>query len=351
MRIALLLCFLYTGFIGTASGQGEVAFYIKIEDGGIFDVRTIRDSLGQLQCYEANIKAPVCEDRVCYDVNIRFRWNLIGQFEKFVIAAHDPLTKMDHEPFAPEDYKKLQQILSNQDLSFVHIPKNELVTESDSSEVDGYTGATKATVKKEVIEGALYTCYTLWHIANGEVVDAIRQHTHKSLNRDLIKKMLSDENQFVHYYLINWLDSQQMKEHIDDLLMLISEGKGYFSKNAIEQLPELLFETLSVQNFIISHYNTLDYYAQLAILKKLKLVNLGDSLRKYFIFLIQEDNGFQNQRILSLVLSGIGNESFTTLVNHLNSLEIIISEENFLLIEKLGKRYHHDTSQLKRDNK
>ena len=34
----------------------------------------------QLEKYSANIQAPVCEEGICYNVNVIFNWNLIGEF-------------------------------------------------------------------------------------------------------------------------------------------------------------------------------------------------------------------------------------------------------------------------------
>ncbi|AWV99286.1 hypothetical protein DJ013_14375 [Arcticibacterium luteifluviistationis] len=320
--------------------QERGAFEVEMDNGGRFNVIALKDEQGLIDKYKANILAPVCEDRVCYDVNLIFNWNLIGEFVDFEVFSKEPLTKLDHIPFSPEDYQRLQGILKNQDLNFVKIPAEELVVKSDKPKLDGYSGATKETVKKEVIEGALYTCYTLWHIANGAVVDSIKSHTVNALNADLVSKIAKQKSQTANYFLINHLDTNGFKENIATILNSITESKGYFSKNAIERIPEDLFGLSLVQDFIIINYSDFDYYTQKAILSKLENVsNLPPTLSQFFIDQLSTESSFSNQKIISLVLKNIDKSIFETLVEHLNTNAIPVSEENFVEIEKRNEEH------------
>jgi len=342
MRLVLSVLLLFCSFL-IFDDRGE-AFTIETENEGSFKVFAVKDKTGLIEKYSANVNAPVCEDRVCYDVNLIFNWNLIGEFVSYEVHPKDPLTKLDHIPFLPEDYQKLQSILTSQDLSFVKIPAKELVDKSDEPKVDGYSGATKETVKKEVIEGALYTCYTLWHIANGPVIDSIKNYTKKALNKPLIEKIIGQHNQSAHYYLINNLSATQFEENIGGILGLMTESKGYFSKNAIEKIPQSLFESKLVQDFIMANYAQLDYYTQMAILKKLVNIRHSPELKAFFIRQINEKNSFQHQKLITLVLQNIERADFENLITHLIQNKIAVSEENYGAIQKLNSTFKYTGS-------
>lgn len=347
-RFYWLFLIVNTYSILTAFGQDGYVFSIKTENAGSFDVFAVKDKDGLIEKYTSHLNAPVCEDRVCYNVVLDYNWNAIGEFTNFLINPKEPLTKLDHDPFLPEDYEKLQRILTSQDLNFVNIPEDELVTKNpDSLDVDGYTGATKATVKKEVIEGALYTCYTLWHIANGAVVDSIKKHTLNNMNQPLIKKLIQDPSQTVHYFLINNLNESQFKESIEPILGLMTTSKGYFSKNAIEKIPQSLFKLKAVQEFVSSNYLELDYYTQLAILKKLNKLELNQELQGFFIHQINEKNSFQNQKLIALVLQGIEKPIFEQIIAQIKKNEIAVTDENKDTINALFIKFGMTASRIK----
>ncbi len=345
MRL-ISLCLLSLSFLSSDHPEKE-DFVVAMENGGDFKVFAIKDSDGLIDNYRANIAAAVCEDRICYDVNLIFSWNLIGEFIDFEVLSREPLTKLDHVPFSPKDYQKLHSILRNQDLSFVRIPAEELVVKPEEPKLDGYSGATKETVKKEVIEGALYTCYTLWHIANGLVVDSIKSHTAATLkNKAMVTKIIHQKSQTHHYFLINHLSQKGYNENIVALLSLMSESKGYFSKNAFEKIPESLFESKLVQDYVIADYAELDYYTQKAILNKLEKVKHGPELSQFLLKQISLENTFQNQKLIALVLRHKERETFLKLVASLKINSIPISHENLKEIQKINKAYQINISEL-----
>ncbi len=54
--------------------------------------------------------------------------------------------------------------------------------------VDAISGATATYLKEEVVTGAAYTCYTMWHWANGDAPKKIRQYS----QRHCTEKWLTD---------------------------------------------------------------------------------------------------------------------------------------------------------------
>lgn len=316
------------------NNQKDYAFEVKMEKGGSFQVFAVHDDKGVLEKYTADITAPVCEEGVCYDVHLVFNWNIIGEFTDFEVLPKSPLTKLDHIPFEAKDYAKLQSILTNPDLNFVQMSAKELVENPDEPKVDGVSGATKEAIKEEIIEGALYTCYTLWHIANGVVVDSIGSFTKSKMDKSLVNKIIDLKSQTANYFIINNLTKVQFEENIADILVLIKNGKGYFSKNAIEQIPSDLFQIEPIQQFLTKNYADLDYYTQVAALKQLDSVKLNTALASMFINKITEKNRFQNQKLVALLLKQVDKDILEKLMTHLVKKKVGLSSDNYVELEK-----------------
>ena len=330
----LFFCFLC--LTSLLSSQGD--FKINLEEEGNFWVRAKKDSTGLLAGYLTDLKVPVCEDKVCYDVEIAFHWNLIGEFDHFKVSEKAPLTKLDHVPFSKEDYQKLERILKSKDLSFVKLNPKELVEPNTDPKVDAYSGATKTTIKNEVIEGALFTCHTLWHIANGTVVDSIKTQTKNALNRGLIEKMISKNQASFSYYLLDQLSEQELFKNLDLFLRYIPKSEGYFGKNAIEKFPPYFFETPEINDFIKSNFLNIDHYTQKALISKLLLCNNVASLNSFFLSQIKPSNSFNYQLMIQLILKNPTKGDLQNLIEELRNQKIKLSKENY---ENLLKSAHN----------
>ncbi len=333
-----LAVFILMGLVGLASfvaGWDRPAFEIKLKNGGAFGVQEVRWG-DRLEKYTASITAPVCEEGICYNVNVVFNWNLIGEFTDYQIQPHDPLTKLDHEPFTLADYAKLQSILKNHDLIFTGMKAEELVVETAEADVDGYSGATVEAIKDEVVDGALFTCHTLWHVANGAVVDSIRQHTKVLLDQPLIDRIFGLQSSKANYYLIDNLSDTQFEQNIARLLALVKNAQGYFPKNTIEKIPPKLFAKNEVQDFLVQNYDSLSYYTQVAALNKLQKVPLQERLAKKLLTEISDRNSAQNQKIITLIVKNNDPVFIQKLMDLLIERKVKISEANYQLLQGLS---------------
>lgn len=245
----------------------------------------VLDSLGVLEGYKSQVFTPICEEDKCYAVEINFWWDPIGRFHHYDTLPGQPLTKLDHDPFLEEDYQKLSDILTNPNSVLAKYKKEELVQDTRTSEVDGITGATIQEVKENVIEGAVYSCYTLWHLAHGSVVDSIKQTTLKRLNPSFVKKLVSSEDQEINYFLINHFSEEDFARYLPEILETIGDGKGYYPKNAIEKMPVDVVRDSVTQSFFSKNFNQLNYFSQIALLKKLS----GDTLTEELAAVIKHE--------------------------------------------------------------
>lgn len=279
--------------------QPFVADSLDIELTPLFD----EDSL--LEGYTAFIFTPICEEDKCYAVEIDFFWDAIGRYDHYDTIPGSPLTKLEHEPFTPGEYEKLHQILSESSSVLANYKKEDLVQDIEEEGVDGVSGATINEIKESVISGAVYSCYTLWHIVHGRVVDSIQVLTYRSLTDQIVEKMVHKEDQQINYYLINNFSEEDFSEYLPHILFTIEKGQGYYAKNAIEKMPGSVLKDDRSQQFFTDHFESLNYFAQIALLKKLEPQSIGNELKTSLRKQLTERNSQKNDLIR--VLIGIEN--------------------------------------------
>ncbi len=290
------------GIIGTATvADRSPGSYQVVSDSLVIEVQPHLDSLGLLEFYRAKVSTPVCEGSKCYTIEINFYWDLIGRFHHFDTIDGKGLTKLDHIPFTSEDYEKLNLILRRPTSLLSVYSKEELVKESRSSAIDGKTGATKAELKQSAIEGAVYSCYTLWHIAQGPMVDELQSVTQQLFTKDLIQKMVSREDQWINYFLINRFSAREFALYLPEVLRTIEDGEGYFAKNALEKMPVDIINDQEALQFFAIHFDQFDYYAQVALLQKLQAESLNTSMKQKLAEALDERDSYRNDLIKSLL--------------------------------------------------
>ncbi len=147
--------------------------------------------------YHTTLRTSVCGDDLCQMVRLKLKWDLAGSYIDFDTLNGYPLTKNDHIPFTAADYKKLDQALQDNRSILGDKSEEELFDKSKnrySEKIDGTTGATSLEVKKIVVDGALYSTYTLWKMANGEIVGKLKNKTSMNLTPDIAQQLLESEN-------------------------------------------------------------------------------------------------------------------------------------------------------------
>lgn len=150
--------------------------------------------------FEASLNIPVCDDKLCAPVFLKFKWDLAGNYLGFDTISGHPLTKFDHKRFSGDDYQKLDQILKDKNSILQSLSKNDLVDKSirvKAATVDAVTGATPATIRNAVVEGAVYSSYTLWHLANGPISDSLRVFTLKNYSEQIASHLFKFRNSII----------------------------------------------------------------------------------------------------------------------------------------------------------
>ncbi|MDG1729616.1 MAG: hypothetical protein P8K68_14285 [Algibacter sp.] len=164
--------------------------------------------------YTMDVYSVICLEQVCKVIPVKLYWNNIGEYQKYELAKDATLEKYEADLFEPQDYIKLQSILSNNNSPFKEVYLDEILTVPDEhgdEDLDAVSGATSLELdEKDTVPGAALTCYTLWHWANGDVVLKIKNQTGKSVSTSQLQEFILDKNNT--YFKIAINEFQNRKE-------------------------------------------------------------------------------------------------------------------------------------------
>jgi len=261
-----------------AYGQTERVYLTAEKD----TLKLALNSEGRPLYYFRNIYTPVCNTGECKPVYINFYWDLLGNYTRFTMPANEVLTKTDHREFQEKDYAKLQEILAKETSIFSELKMEDLVvkgTEKISDSVDMKTGATLKTIKNEVIEGAVFTCYTLWHLAHGKITTEISGITETLTDTTLLHEFLQSNN---HHYQYQAMDkvintAGHVTAAYEEDITRIIEGKNIFTARYALQKADADFFA-DKQPWLWETANKAVYPLQMAIYKKMAGLVLTDKV-------------------------------------------------------------------------
>lgn len=308
-RNAGILC-VFLSVISTAFAQTPTKtkeYTVTINDTTEYTLQLALDEAGQPLYYFSNLFTPVCLTGECKPVYINFYWDLLGNYTRFDFPKGAVLTRMDHKAFKPEDYEKLQDILANTHSLLKDVSMEDLVgkgTENLADSVDAKAGATLKTVKNEVIDGAVYTCYTLWHIAHGKVVTEMQQITETFKTNALLHRFLTDNNHHYQYWAMERVVNSEgvvIPDFQSDMQKVI-RGKNIFTARfALQKINTAFFADGTRQQWLWETYQSAGYPLQLVILKKMATLPLTNTMTE----LAAQQVGKANQEQGNLLLKAL----------------------------------------------
>jgi hypothetical protein len=272
-----------------------------------YDLWLLKAENGSPVQYMAEIFTPVCYSNKCYPVFIDFYWDLLGNFQHYKMPPGKTLTKLDHILFEPEDYQKMQTILANTSSLLKDYKAEDLVVSTESDlpyGVDAVTGATSKTIQNEVISGAVYSCYTLWHLAHGDIAAQIKKNTENSYDDSLIIAFLQSSNYHYQYWAIeNILGSGKWKEdNFKTPLLNILRGNNVFvAERVLDLVPESTWREPKQQEWLWETYLMSSYRLQLNILEKFRQLDLVSSLHHIVVTQLEKSNQEQKKRIFQVL--------------------------------------------------
>jgi len=223
--------------------------------------------------YSRKITVDVCVDSECRMVNIDLFWNITGRYLGFELPAGEFLSKTEHNHFNEIEYDRLHSLLADPRSALANYSLNELVPETDSSKLylDAVSSATISAVLDYIVEGAVYTTYTLWHIVYGSTKREIEKLTTARLDSKLILKILESNNIDDKIWVLNHiLDSVIITPELQNkLLEIISDSDIYLAERSLNALKTNAL-TDSVQLKLINIFNSTGFLLKRLIIGKLQ---------------------------------------------------------------------------------
>lgn len=242
----IILSFSVHSFRATANSPDSLntcrkAFMFKPDEFAIANSIKICSNAAQVPFgYETDLNKTVCDDKLCANVLLKIYWDLAGNYVRFDTIAGKPLTKFDHKRFSDADYKKLDQILKDRNSMLRVLEKSDLVDKSiklKATSVDAVSGATLATIKNAVVEGAAYSSHTLWHFVNGQIKDSIRAFTLRNYSEKMASQMLGSDNFETQLFALKQIPQEQYESRFEMLFQIIRKSSPLIRAYIINRAP------------------------------------------------------------------------------------------------------------------
>lgn len=250
--------------------------------------------------YKAEIDMPVCTDTLCANVILKIFWDLAGNYLGFDTVSGKPLTKFDHLKFDAADYLKLDRILRNRNSMLRILYIEDLVDKSvkvKSNVVDAVTGATPKTIKNSVVEGAVYSSFTLWHFVNGAIKSNMTNFTQNIYSEQIARQLLQSENYETQLFALRKLSDKDFESHSDLLFEVIRNSAPIIKAYIIVKAP-LPFSDIKKNKQFAALFPKLDDYSKSIFLNRITTEeNVAKSLLPLMLPLFGELNKKQQELI------------------------------------------------------
>jgi hypothetical protein len=229
--------------------------------------------------YCADVITPVCIDGLCKPMYITLYWNLVGNYVGYGVFSDNLLTKFDHEAFTPADYTKLHTLLLDQHSILERKTMEDLFDQSiaavekitfNGKEVDAVSGATRTEIKESVVEGALYSCFTAWHLAHGNIKEQIEQHLLSYYAPALAESFLKSPAEDYQLFALKQLTPTTLViqlSQVQEVFKHTSPGNRLY---ILKKLPRDLWKDEKVSQSFFQTFASVDINTRTLLLNNLK---------------------------------------------------------------------------------
>ncbi|MBA4302294.1 MAG: hypothetical protein C0433_19650 [Cyclobacterium sp.] len=294
------------------------------------EISEFRNRSGIPAAFAIEVNKIVCLTGNCRKLELRLLWDGVGDYLGFELIENKPLTKTDHLEFDKEDYEKLHLLLSDKESVLMNMDQEALIINSIKmdKEVDGYSGATKLSLREYLVRDAAYTCYVLWHTVYGPIQERIREILTRRANSEFLDLLFIQENPKYKIWAIDYIQRNPsyyprfcsvIINHIksgDDELSI--KALNIFGREKLSEMDLQMEMATMIDEFpgqrqyeLIWKFQDLDrIYDEtlLILLNKIAQNKINSSLVGYVYNLINSEN-LINQSIL---------DSLESLLNHDN---------------------------------
>jgi hypothetical protein len=290
-NIALCLCLLLFFSRTVAadilfSPQGEKSHSVMYSHPGLKDSILVKRTFFETpdNGYYMNVPSVYCTDDICKIDTLRIFWNDIGSYQRFELKPGVDLEKAKGELFTAQDYKKLHLILKDKNSPFKTFKIDNILStqKEQNGAVDIHSGATVLDIDEGAyVKGAVLTCFTLWHWANGQLQEIIKKITGDTATNQDFTAYLNHGDIDHKLFAINLLISRKIYE--PQLLILVKDQYKLESLpvkrsviNYLENAPEEMY-----LSSILDLFNSDDSEQRVACLQSLLRSNANLTLYLY----------------------------------------------------------------------
>lgn len=274
----------------------RTAFSFKSDDlAEAITIELCHDSAQVPFGYQTELNMPVCDDNLCANVCLDVYWDLAGNYSGFDTIAGKALTKFDHKPFTGADYQKLDHILSDRNSMIRILSEDELIDKNiklQAKTMDAVTGATPATIKNAVIEGAAYSSYALWHLVNGPIRNRMQQHTLTIFSMQAAAQMLRSENFETQLFALKQLSASDYESEANLIFRVLKKSSPLVRAYVINKIP-LPFDNHEKNLELVRLYPGLDKYSQNVLINR---IISSKAAAEVFVPLIDTTSGFSDPK-------------------------------------------------------
>lgn len=222
-----------------------------------------------------SVRKVVCLTGECRIARLWLFWNGTGDYLGFQLYNNEALTKTNHDAFSSEDYLKLDRILRDSLSVIKHVTQEELIQDDN---IDGQSGATQPTYKEQLVEGAAYTCHSLWHTVYGNTRTKIIEIIQNRCDSIYLDKLLNSENLLYRKWAVRYLLLHSEKQQSFDItvLRLILNESEELALLALDYLNPVKLSRPDVQKEFFNLFENADSIRKFQIIWKLSQLEQND---------------------------------------------------------------------------
>ncbi|MEQ9289056.1 MAG: hypothetical protein RIG77_19180 [Cyclobacteriaceae bacterium] len=246
----------------------------------IHQVRLLSDENKRPLLFFSDLETGVCADGECKLANIKIYWNLLGNYVGYGIYPDLPLTKFEHDPFTSQDYQKLHQLLGDQNSILRRKEMDELVDKvpiksrkARKRDIDGMSAATKRDIKEAVVEGGLYSCYTLWHLVYGEAQTKMKHVLDSIQSDELNQYFLYSEYADYRSYALKQMDESHFLGHAEQVVKIFEESQPLVRTYLLKKVPGPFLADEKVSQRLYKSFPGVDVNTRTQLIKKLDMAH------------------------------------------------------------------------------
>ncbi|MCB0634412.1 MAG: hypothetical protein KDD15_31985, partial [Lewinella sp.] len=120
------------------------------------------------------------------------------------------------------------------------------------------SGATKKEIKESIVEGALYSCYTLWHLIHGEATQKIESYLDSIYSDQLEAQLLYSEHEPYYYHALRTMEAAAFEKYHDRIAEIFAIAKPLSRTYLLKKLPAGMLQEETICQQFYQQFSSVD---------------------------------------------------------------------------------------------